>query len=281
VYENLAVTVDDHPTGNPLTIDIANSEFGSSSRIIALDALTPTSGAQTQVDVTYFAQEALPNYGGGNGYQVSVYYRTQAPQTAGVKEGVITDILPVSVQVEPLAIGEKVWVFANSVGSLDLPYPYLNPSDKIPAKPSGSTPEEWFFCASSEIALDNFNTNTGTLTLPTLVPLDVSNNIVIGALASPPDKDEEFRAYYPVVNDLGYQPLTASQSLTGASRHKNVVPLLVRSLDDTPLFRKNEILLVLFTNWQALSTSNVISFDATGNTSASIFRTKNLLLMVG
>ena len=95
-----------------MTVDEANTEFGSSSRLVVLDiAGGQLSGlGHTLCNIEYYAQDPVPNYGAaGAGYQVGVYYRSNAPQTAGTKEGVVdttgNGTMPQTLTIEPLMVG--------------------------------------------------------------------------------------------------------------------------------------------------------------------------------
>jgi len=267
----------------------------------------PLSGAgQTLAQVQYFALDAVPNYGAaGSGYQQSVYYRTNAPQTAGVKEGTISvpgnasfpytgnDPLPTPILTEPLVVSPNVWSGQVGMGSVELPFPYFAPLDQIPVN-DGRTevppapfqfPGEWYFAATANVSIDDFDAQVGTLALQQLVVADGSTNWQVGGTPTTevPFKDTEFRAIFPFVNKDEARPTPMGQPMSNVVRHKVFVPALVRSLQDSALFRKDEVLLVVLTRWAILDAENSVKFtDAGNNTSgAAIYRTKNLLLVAG
>ena len=65
-------------------------------------------------------------------------------------------------------------------------------------------------------------------------------------------------------------------------RHKVFQPTLVRSKQDSVLFRKDEVLLLVITRWAVLDANNDLTFaDSGGNTGVGVFRTKNLLMVAG
>jgi hypothetical protein len=279
----LVVNATDAVTTTPVPIDISSTEYGSSSRVVNLGA--PLSGAgHTLTTVTYFAQDPIPNYGAvGGGYQVSVYYRSNAPQTAGTKAGVITDLLPLTFEVEPLSMSKGLWTAHTGVGSVDLPFPYSVPMDQIPVNQGGGFfPGEWYFCASSQISIDDFNANTGMLNLHTLIPADETVPVSFGNVLNPPDKDIEFRSFYDFADDQAYRPTIMTQPLTGAVRHKVFAPFLARVTQNGGMFRKGEVVLVVLSRWAELDADNTVLFtDSGGQTCAGIYRTRNLLLVVG
>lgn len=276
-----AVTTQTHDDDESL------SEYGSSSRLLKLDTggpgptKLPLSGTgQTEVNVTYFAQDALPNYGAsGGGYQVGVYFRTTAPQTVGVQSGVMS-VLPDPLVVEPLVMAQWVWTGTTGKGSVDLPFPYLSPMDPIPVNDGGTStfPGEWYFSATAQISIDDFDGETGLLNVHTVVPVDETGQFEFSGKS----KDVEFRAYYAVSDPTAYRPTAFAQSLSNVARHKVWLPFLARAVVDSSLWRKNEVLLVVITRWAELDSENTIRFtDVDNRTCAAIYRTRNLLMTVG
>jgi len=292
------VTVTDY-LGTPHTIneftdvDGPGTEYGSSSRAVQLDLTEPLPHEHTKCRVTYFAQDPIPNHGvNGGGYQVSLYYRSNSPQTCGVKEGDFhtesnAGPLPTELTVEILSQSEEVWSGQIGMGSLELGFPYVAPLDQIPvlgdtSDPTALFPGEWHLCASSLISVDDFDSNTGLLALHPFVQADTTGLLTLGGTTNPPESDIEFRALYPFVDDETYRPTVLSQSLSGITRHKVMYPLLARSTQDSRLFRKGELLLVILTRWGILDDENSVRFtDIDNRTCAAVYRTKDLLLTVG
>jgi len=272
-----------------LTVDgvaAASSSAGSSERRITLSA--PVAG-QSAVEVVYFPQDPIPN-SGASGYQVSVYYRTNAPQTAGVQAGAIPPtLLPTELRVEMVTTSAEVWSGQAGAGSTELGFPYEAPLDQIAiatGSPPASSPKEWYFSALSEVTISDFSANVGLLSLHSLVQVDGTHRVQLGdsGLGRGPVKDPEFRAYYDyAAAPTGYRPTAMAQPLFGATRHKVFQAALVRSLDDTLLFRKGELLLMVLSRFADLDSNNKIAFTDLPaiRTAAAIYRTRNLLLTVG
>ena len=290
------------------TVDLATTEFGSSSRLVNLTGGTPLSGAgQTLCTVTYFAQDPIPNYGvNGGGYQIGYYFRSNAPQTAGTHEGDIKSTaggtLPTTLQVEPLLASTGAWTSQRGSGSNDQAFPYEFPMDQIPIHdgttvPAGvdfiaGTTEEWYFSASAQVSVDDFDADTGMLNLHAFVQQDTQNILTLGGVDNVqyPRKDAEFRAFYPYADDQTYRPVVFAQPLYGATRHKVFTPFLARAVADVPgvdgglLFRKSELLLVVLSRFAQLDDENTVRFEdpaANNRTLAAVYRTRNLLLTVG
>lgn len=291
-------SVTDQVTANPATVDESLTEFGSSSRNVVLEATSPLSGAgQTLCAIKYFPQDPIPNYGIlGGGYQVSVYFRTDAPQTAGVKEGDIgtsgDGVIPTTLNVEPLMMGMNVWSGQVGMGSVDLSFPYVAPLDQIPIRDEIVTTKEWYFCATADITVDDFNAETGLLALHPFVPSDSQEVMTFGGTNNwkKPTKDAEFRALYPYADETKYRPTVMSQPLYGATRHKVFASFLARATEDVPgvegglLFRKNELLLIVLSRFAELDDDNTVRFTdppADNRTCAAVYRTRNMLLLVG
>ena len=267
---------------------MATSEFGASSRILKIDPTAPSgalSGAQTLVNVEYFAQDPLPNYG-AQGYQLSVYYRSNAPQTCGVKAGDLTiDGLPTTLTVTPLVMSHELWSGTVGMGSVELPYPYIAPLDQIPIKDDdfGMEVKEWYFMATAQVSISDFNAETGLLNLHTFVPPDGTNdfNFNIGA-PHVTQVDGEFRSYYHLSDPTAYRPTAYAQNFSGVVRHKCFLPFLAKATQDTRLFRKGEVLLMVISRWAELDGENNVVFSEDDNrTCVALYRTKNLLILSG
>lgn len=308
-----SVLVTDANDTNPRDVDDPNSHYGSSTRLVVLNntgipPAVPLSGAgQTLAEVRYFAQDPIPNYGPpGRGYQQTIYFRTNAPQTVGTKEGVISTAvvdfpyagglgpLPATLQVEPLYVGEVVWTGQRGVGSTELSFPHYVPLDQLPVNdgrteippppPGDLFPGEWYFAATANISIDDFDAAVGTLALHMLVPAEGSIGWTLGGPAAIdlPLKDTEFRALYPIINRSGHRPTAMAQTMSNVVRHKVFVPSLARAMQDSVLFRKDELLLLMITRWARLDADNLVAFaDAGSTTGVGVYRTKNLLMTAG
>lgn len=266
---------------------ILPTTYGSSDRFVTLDPLAVVSN-QTVVQVDYYSQDPVPDAGAA-GYATSVYYRTQAPQTAGTQTGAIpTNLLPTELVVEPVSVSPEVWTGQAGKGSTELGFPYEAPLDPIPVAtgvPALPTPKEWYFSALAEVTISDFSAVTGLLSLHSFVQVDGTNPVQLGDTVSGrgTQKDPEFRAYYDFANPNGYKPTAMAQPLFGSTRHKAFQPMLVRSTQDTLLFRRGELLLLVLSQFHELSPDNKIVFSDLPaiRTSAAVYRTRNLLLTVG
>lgn len=277
------------------TIDTNLSEFGSSSRKVVLDAGTPLAKKQSLCAIEYYAQDPIPNYGADEaGYQVGVYFRTNAPQTAGSKEGDITTqgdgVLPTTLKVEPLLVSDHVWSGQVGMGSNDATVPYSAPLDQIPLNQLGGVVPEWKLMATAQVSVADFAADTGLLALHTFLPQDMTQVLSVGspAVNDKPRVDGDFRAYYPFADDSTYRPTVLAQPLTGATRHKAFVPFMARAIEDVTgqeggiIFRKGELLLMVVSRYAKLDTENNVLFESgRDDTTVAVYRTKNLLLVVG
>jgi hypothetical protein len=74
-----------------------------------------------------------------------------------------------------------------------------------------------------------------------------------------------------------------AQPLFGPTRHKVFQPMIVRTTQDTLLFRKGELLLMILSRFAELDPDNKITFSDLPaiRTAAALYRTRNLLLTVG
>lgn len=281
-----AVSVTDSAVAQVHNIDTGETEYGSSSRLVTLDTSggptgSPLSGAgQTLCAVTWFAQDPLPNYGAlGGGYQVGVYYQTRVKPTVGVKSGALST-LPDPLIVEPLVMSRSLWTGQTGKGSSDLPFPYSSPLDVIPVNDggTGTFTGEWYFAATASVSVGDFDATTGLLNLHSFVPVDTSGTWSLTGK----DRDVEFRAFYSGTDPAAYRPTVMAQPLSSIARHKVFAPVLVRVTEDSVLFRKNELLLVVLSRFAELDADNSIVFTDTDNRfSVGVYRTQNLLITVG
>jgi hypothetical protein len=290
--------VSDPVSGNR-TVDPAQTEYSSSSRRVVLDPGTPMYGAgQSLARIQYFAQDPIPNFGvAGAGYQIASYYRTHAPQTAGTKSGNILTtgggVVPPTLLVEPLLVSDNVWTGQVGMGSVDVAFPYVAPLDQIPIN-DGAVPStfEWAFAATASTVIDDFDADTGLLSLQAMVQADGQDVLTLGGPNADelPRKDAEFRVFYPTPDRTEYQPTAMSQPLFGAVAHKAFVGVLARVVEDAPgvadglLYRKDELVLLVLSRYAELDEENTVRFTdplVDNRASAAVYRTRNLLLTVG
>jgi hypothetical protein len=265
-------------------IDAPLTEYGSSSRLVTVTtgggpADSPLSGQQVLCTLTYYAQDAIPNYGpAGGGYQFGVYYRTVSVATAGVQSGAMA-VVPNNPTFQLLALLDDVWSAVAGAGSSDVSFPYANPMDFIPVNDSGtlSFPGEWYFQGSGSVSVSDFEGDTGLVRLHCFVQVDGTEPLQLDLKS----KDAEYRAFYRAAATVdGYRPSTATQPLSGVARHKAFTAALAKSTVDTTLYRKGEVVLLLFSEFLELSDRNTILFPTTNSrSSVSVFRTANLLLV--
>lgn len=273
--------VTDTVDGLTRTIDATATYYGSSAREIVLDGAGPNgplSGAQTLTQVDYFAQDPLPNYGAA-GYQIAVYYRTNAPQTIGSQAGVPS--IPDPLTVAPLAMSHSLWTGSVSVGSVDQAYPYPSFSDQIAVNGDvgfGDFGGEWFLTATANLAVGDFNADVGLLNLHQMVQVDPGTNLTFSSA----DKDVEFRTAFKISDPSVYRPTAMTQPLSGVGTHKVFLPFLARATSDSFLFRTGEVLMVVLSRYAVLDSDNSVRFTDSGNTTcAAIYRTQGLLLLAG
>lgn len=282
----LVTGVTDSVIAQAHNVDTALTEYGSSSRLLTVSTAggpmgSPLSGlGQTLCAVTYFAQDPLPNYGAlGGGYQVGAYYRTVTKATVGAKAGVMT-ALPDPLTVEPLTVSRSVWTGQTGKGSVDLPFPYSNPLDYIAVNDggTGAFTGEWYFACTASVSVADFDAETGMLDLHAFVPVVGSSLLTFTTKT----KDVEFRAFYGGVDVNSYRPTAMAQPLSSAARHKSFTAMLVRATVDSTLFRRDEVLLLVISRFGELDADNTVLFAGVDNrASASVYRTRNLLTIVG
>ena len=268
------------PTNRP--IDTNATTWGSSERKVVLNGAL--SATQSLCNVEYFAQDPVPIYGGpGDKYQISVYFRSNAPQTIGVQAGFpATSPLPASITLKPMVMSRDLWTNTTSSGSLDLAFPYSNPSDQIAVNGDltlGGTPDfpgEWALASLAKVSVGDFDAETGLLNLHQMVPTDPNSAFTF----TDRDWDTDFRGHYKVSDVSAYRPTAMSQPLSGVATHKVWFPFLAQASEDNVYFRKGEVLLVVVSRYALLDGDNVVRFTDTNNEScAAVYRTRGLLLL--
>jgi hypothetical protein len=270
--------VTDTGTGLPVTVD-GSTEYGSSSQKLILDPMTPLSGTgQTACTIAYYAQDAVPNYG-ASGYQIGIYYRSNAPQTAGVKAGGLSG-MPDPLTVRPVAMSRDLWTGISGVGSTGDAFPYgAHGMSQIPVNANvgaGDFGGEWFLTATGKISVGDFSADTGVLNLHTMIQVDPQGDFTF----SDTDTDVEFRSQYKVADVTAYRPTAMAQPLSGLATHKVWLPFLAVATADSPLYRKGEVLLVVITRYAVVDADNTVIFADSGNTAcAAVYRTLGMLLL--
>lgn len=282
VYGNATTlqTVTDSVSTLTRAVNTATSEYGSSSRLLKLQAGQPLSGGgQTLCNVEYFSQDPLPN-SGAVGYQVAVYFRTTSPQTLGVQAGVpATYPLPSTLVLTPLVMPRDLWTGLVGAGSVMLGFPYSTPLQNVAVNGSvgpGDYPGEWALSGLTDISVSDFNADTGLLNLHQLVPVDGNQDFTF----SSPGVDPEFRVAYRISDPAAYRPTAMAQPLSGVCTHKVFFPFLATPATDSTFCRKGEFLLVVVSRYAVLDADNSVRFtDSNNRACAAVYRTRGLLVV--
>lgn len=282
------VLVTDLASGKPVAVDDDNSDYGSSTRTLRLLSNLSNAG-QTLCQVDYFAQDPLPNYG-AKGYQVGLYYRAAAPQTAGFDTPMVGAGGPVpgALPLEVMA-ARHVWAVQAGQGSSGLGTSPYRP-DHIPVRDGrllGDLTREGFFTSTAEVSLSDVALLAGSLRLEALVPLELGALSAGGTLASMlPRPDAETRIYYPAAS--GMRVVAAARSLSSVARHRSVATALCRVAADVPsasgglLFRRSELVVVAVSQLGALNDSVAAEVRPDNPVACvAIYKSRGLLMLPG
>ena len=229
-------------------------------------------GLGDDVVVTYTARRPLPQ----NDEQLTIYYRTAAPQTARV------DLLSTSLTVIPKLTSQTMLSLTTGSGSQDEGYPwptaYVQTGGIFPSNAVVYSGESEL-SGRSEVSVADFNADTGLLKLPVYVPMAaVPESLTFNRDLA--DADIEDRTYFKSV-PVGYIPNAYAQDLSNPDRHKDVYPILAELAADSSLGRKGQLVLVLLIRYALFDDTNGVFFDSDLNnntTTASVFRVKGNLL---
>lgn len=264
---------------NPISINYQASTFGESESVIVF---TNAFAGQAFVRLrNCYIRE--PFY--GTGEQCAVYYRAVAPQTCGTKADPILTLVPPTLTIKPIAISNRVWSIQSGSGSPDESFPYAAPGVQIGVHTSvAEFVDESSMMGSSLISLDDFTINSGLASLPPFLPMDGTGNMIL----QNPVLDAENRVVYEDTSDALYRPSAYAKGLREAVAHKNAIPMLARIEEGSSLYRRGEIVLVVFARYSEAvnsadgvepSKANMVQFSPSEDrTVACVFRTQNLLL---
>lgn len=274
---NYAPLVQD-AVGNPVDIDLPNSTLGETNTVLKLTNAIPSPNYFT---VYIHRREALPNYG-GVGLRISAYYRRVAPQTCSAGYG--ANNASTSVTVRALAVTDKMSILQYGHGSSQSGYPYTSPTDQIGVSPAINFNES-DMRGSLNVDLNGFSVGTGYAEVPSVVPQDITGELVIGGQGNAPLVDGESRLVYPMIEG-GYLPSSFSQPLTAYVQHKNMTAFLAKIIDQTsaganPVFHKGEIVLVVLSRVSSDDQNRVTISPNDSASVACIYRTRDLILTAG
>lgn len=266
----------------PLTLNEAECQFGHSEPKISWNEVWGAGQRNIQIDCYPLVAPTAAT--------MLVYYNRQAPQTCGsdfplAQAQVSTNnggVVPYNLELEPLAMGDKVSGFMRS----SFTYPFSNPTYELGSSPLGEVNgyDEYLVMNTNEVFLDDLGINTGAVDLPSFVSLASSVNLVLGSLTTPPQKDGFNRVVYPAMGEGSYVPATFAKNMTNLTRdYKTAVPCLMKVVtDDHDLYRRGEVLLVVFVKTNTWGQSVAVDMTTDSNTNlvvACVYRTRNLLLL--
>jgi hypothetical protein len=271
-----------------LTLDSSSSKFSHSEPLLAWQAVWVS--GQRSLEIEFHPVVPYPATDTSNN-SIFVFYKRQAPQTCGsdfpiANDNISTDsggVVPVEMELSPLAIGEKISSFMNS----DFTYPFLAPTEHLGSSPLAESNygyDEYLVLNSNEVFLDDLTVNTGNVDLSSLVPLASSVKLTLGRSAIPPVKDNYNRVVYQTMSEASYYPASYAKNLSVFNKsYKNALPCLMKVTSDShDLYRSGEVLLVVFIKTSIWGQS--VSVDMRDNNSnnlvvACVYRTRNLLLL--
>ena len=117
--------------------------------------------------------------------------------------------------VRALASTDKMSILQYGHGSSQSGYPYTSPTDQIGVSPAINF-NEADMRGSLNVDLNGYSVGTGYAEVPTVVPQDITGELVIGGLGNAPLVDSESRLVYPMVEEVPTssfsQPLTVMYS---------------------------------------------------------------------
>jgi hypothetical protein len=235
-------------------------------RMVTLTAPVATGNT---VDIEFVAIRPLPQ----NYEQLTIWYQTRAIQT--VRDG----NLPASVDLLPRRISDHAYTLTMGTGSEGESYPFplaYVQSGAIKTESGVVYTGDHEMNSRAYISVSNFNSDTGWLRLPIVIPMALEPDKFVVERGGSGDTDAEGRTFFPVINTGGYLPNAYAQELTDTKKHKVFVPIVAELKEDTAFGKKGQLLIALVTRWAAMDASNGVWFTPDPNdstTCVSLFRT--------
>jgi len=240
---------------------------GNADTVASVDRRALTlSSAHTEGDVvgiTFTPLKPLPSTS-----KVFLYYL--APSIQALPQ----DLLPATLDIEPLFIPSYLYTGTASSGSVVTPFPYEAPLNQIPVSggaPASAYQGEQSLSAPGPVSVDSFDALTGLLKLPVMVPMVDVDTI---SLEVPAKNTLEEIGHYRATDDTEYFPSVFSQSLSSEVTHKAFMPVVARLKEDTSFGRKGTAVLVIMTQYFDRASENKITFGDNIFVCAGIYRLK-------
>jgi hypothetical protein len=262
------------------------SVLRNSSPIVGTVALNPTgrmahfsnpsdyTNPGDVLTITYTAIRPMPQNSTGSQLQMTIYYDAAAPQAARQQ------LLGTGLTVIPKCVSDSLYVLTTGSGSQDEGYPWpqgyvqTGGIDVWGGTTGGQYSGEGHLSGRAEVAVTDFNANTGFLRLSNFIPMVANpDQLVFTGVGT----DIEGRSYFNAVPTGAYLLNAYAQDLSNACRHKNVLPMLCELAVDSTFGFKGQLVLVLLTRYAWIDQHNCVNMEtpllvSTSTTTASVFR---------
>lgn len=270
-------------TGTVTINDGFNAPYSTSSYTVNTSytkvTLTFARPAGTAIATIYIALRPAPPVSAIPGDSYQVFYQSRAIQTIPVPAGIQT------LQLLTRSISQNLHIMTSGSGSPDSPLNFSSPSTQIPngLLPAASYPEARLD-TPNQVAITGFNSTTGYMQLPVLVPY-LPDPQQVQLYRDAPDTviDGDNRNFWPKSNapsPVVYTPSAYGPALTFKQKHKVALPVLMELKADFPsIGRKGTMVMVVFSRWIEYDDQNSIIFNPTvGDTCAGVYRVRGNML---
>lgn len=281
--EASAIYIPDYLTGTVSINDGINPPYVTTNYTLNTGytkvTLTSPVPPQTPISVTWTALRPMPPVAAPPADSYQLFYTSAAIQSIPVPAGTQT------LNLTPRVISKFLHVITNGTGSPDDAFPYTNPGEMIPVGlvPGPLYPEAYLNTPNPVITF-GFGSNTGYVTLPTMIPYAPDPGQVTLYKSAPDGTiDGDGRNFWPR-SDSGavsvYSPTIFAEQLAFAQRHKTALPVLMELKQDVPsIGRKGTLVLVVFSNWIDFSNTNTVELLSTlGSSCAAVYRIRGNLM---
>jgi hypothetical protein len=230
------------------------------------------------ITVTYTALRPLPfveNTGFPLGFQIGVYYRTNAQQTGPLVAAAA------AVQLKPRYVSDFMHTITSGSGTFTTGgYPFDAPFNMIPLPDSAGSVwsgDHEIVNPLSLASISGFGSDTGYLRVFANIPM-LSECLQLSA----PQADIEDRVSYSVAQTaVGYVPSVFGQELSAQVTHRVVLPILCEVAVDVPNGpRKGELMLALASRCAIADSANKVTLDSVADEEnvTAVYRVPNSIL---
>ena len=179
----------------------------------------------------------------------------------------ISSSLPTSLSLKMVTAPKTISISNMGTGGGTAGVPYALPMDQIPVNDELILEDNNFYNIEA-LKFNNISVSTGYVEMPAYVPGSFGEVITL----SSPIKDAEDRWFYSASSkEFSFE----TEGLTSPNPRKIYISAIAEVSEDTSIFRKGELLMVVFSKNERLETANSVGFTNNSNSVAAVYRLPN------